>query len=433
MECFKCYSEDIKEDRLDPYYYHPEFLELEKKVLKNSKKTLGDYILRISSGATPSRSQDDELYSDRKEGIPFLRVQNITEEGLNLEDVKYITKDVHETSLKRSQVKPGNVLVTITGRIASSCVVPEGFEGNINQHSVVIHTKDLETSKCISTYLNSPVGKKLALRRVSGGSRPALDYKALRSIPVLFNADLISVMDEAYYEKKKLEQEAENLIKSIDDYVLSELGIKVPEFENKSSFKIFFNELDTVFNPEYYTDKNRFFRNPESKYGLKNFGELTTEIKTGLPVRKDQRITGGKYPYYGANGIIGYMDEYTHDGKYLVLGQDGYIGKHHIVEGKFWASNHNWVAKIDEQYNIEYLKTFLDTWDYSYAVTGGVIPKLTKEALMKIKIPIPETSVQKDISTEVYSRIKKAKTLKEKAFKTLNDAKITINELMGIE
>lgn len=209
--CYTVLSDDLR-GRLDPYYYYPEFLELEKQVLKNTKKTLGDYIISISSGATPNRSQDDELYSDCKEGIPFLRVQNISEEGLNLDDVKYITKDVHENLLKRSQVKPGNVLVTITGRIASSCVVPEGFEGNINQHSVVIHTKDLETSKCISTYLNSYAGRKLALRRASGGSRPALDYKAIKSIPVILNSKLVLIMEKAYSKKKELEQNAEKTL-----------------------------------------------------------------------------------------------------------------------------------------------------------------------------------------------------------------------------
>jgi len=192
-ECFTIYVDEI-ENRIDPHFYRPEFLELEKKVAKKTNKKLGDFIISVSGGATPSRQKDDELYTDEEHGIPFLRVQNITENGLVLDDVKFITKEVHETELKRSQIKEDNLLITITGRIASSCVVPKGFEGNINQHSVVIETKDRKTAEIIATFLNSSIGHKLALRRTSGGSRLALDYKALKSIQTQ-DQDLDGILD----------------------------------------------------------------------------------------------------------------------------------------------------------------------------------------------------------------------------------------------
>ena len=200
-ECFTINADEV-ENRIDPHFYRPEFLELEKKVAKKTNKKLGDFIISVSGGATPSRQKDDELYTDEEHGIPFLRVQNITENGLVLADVKFITKEVHETELKRSQIKEDNLLITITGRIASSCVVPKGFEGNINQHSVVIETKDRKTAEIIATFLNSSIGHKLALRRTSGGSRLALDYKALKSIPIILNEKIVSLMDKAYSSKK---------------------------------------------------------------------------------------------------------------------------------------------------------------------------------------------------------------------------------------
>ena len=237
MECFTILADEV-ETRIDPHFYRPKFLELERNIAKKTNKKLGDFIVSISGGATPSREKDDELYTDKEHGIPFLRVQNITEEGLILDDVKFITKKVHETELKRSQVNDDNLLITITGRIASSCVVPKGFEGNINQHSVVIKTKDKKTAEIIATFLNSIIGHKLALRRTSGGSRPALDYEALKSIPIILNEKIVALMDNAYKEQKNKEEKTSEFLDSINDYVLDELGIKLPELKDKMTYVI---------------------------------------------------------------------------------------------------------------------------------------------------------------------------------------------------
>ena len=127
------------EKRLDPYYYVPELIELERKVLVRQPKKLRDYVKGIASGATPKRDEEKKYYTAKENGIPFLRVQNVTEFGLELSNVKFINQETHDNYLKRSQVSENDLLVTITGRIASAAVAPKGFIGNINQHSVVTH------------------------------------------------------------------------------------------------------------------------------------------------------------------------------------------------------------------------------------------------------------------------------------------------------
>src|SRR3989344_5228504 len=241
-ECFTIYANEF-EGRIDPHFYRPEFLELEKKISKKTDKKLGDFIVSVSGGATPSRQQDSELYADEQNGIPFLRVQNITENGLVLDDVKFITNEVHNGELKRSQVNEDNLLITITGRIASSCVVPKGFEGNINQHSVVIETKDRKTAEIIATFLNSITGHKLALRRTSGGSRPALDYVALKSILIILNEKIVALMEEVYKEQKNKENKTAEFLGSISDYVLNELGINLSKLKDKMCFVVNYGEI----------------------------------------------------------------------------------------------------------------------------------------------------------------------------------------------
>ena len=176
------------EKRFDPFFYIPDLLELEKKVLAKNPKKLRDYVVSVSSGATPKTTESEKYYAEKENGIPFLRVQKLSPTGvLEFEDCKYINYETHNCMLKRSQVSAGDLLVKITGvgRMAVASVAPEGFIGNINQHVCVIKTGSKEISETLAAFLNSDIGEKLASRRSTGGTRPALDYPALLSIPII--------------------------------------------------------------------------------------------------------------------------------------------------------------------------------------------------------------------------------------------------------
>ncbi len=181
-------SSKVSSGRIDPFYHQREFEELEFS-LKNGSYGIQNFfniITYISSGATPLKSNRENYYVDDIEnGVPLLRVQNITAEGLKLDDVIYINFETHEKDLKRSQVFGGDLLITITGRIASSAVAPEKFEGNINQHSVIVRTTEsCVLNEFLAIFFNSVLGQKIAIRKTTGGTRPALDYQALKSIKI---------------------------------------------------------------------------------------------------------------------------------------------------------------------------------------------------------------------------------------------------------
>lgn len=118
------------EKRFDPFYYVPELVALEKKVLAKQPKKLRHYVQSIASGATPKTTESEKYYTEKENGIPFLRVQNLLPTGvLEFDDCKYINEETHNGMLKRSQVSAGDLLVKITGvgRMAVASVVPEGF------------------------------------------------------------------------------------------------------------------------------------------------------------------------------------------------------------------------------------------------------------------------------------------------------------------
>ena len=170
MHIFTTQRKDIT-GRLDCYYYQPEFVELEKKVKTKTDKTLGDFVLDIAGGATPNKLYSEKYYAkSADDGIPFLRVQNVTNEGLNFKNCKFIKTETHHGLLKRSQIKEDYLITKITGvgRMAVSSVAPKDFEGNINQHLVAIKTENREISEALATFLNSDIGEQLASRRSTG-------------------------------------------------------------------------------------------------------------------------------------------------------------------------------------------------------------------------------------------------------------------------
>ena len=220
-KCFVVYAGEMAGRRVDSFYYQSKFRSVDQIVenVQFDVFNLGALINEVSSGATPK--VDENYYTDSS-GIPFLRVQNVTSQGIDLSDAKFITLEVHNGMLKRSQLKKDDLVFTITGRIGSVAVVPDNFEGNINQHSVRFHLKERITNTTINpsyvaAFLNSELGKFLSIREVTGGTRPALDYKALKSLPIILPS--IEIQNEIVTEIKNRLAKTEELRREADAIV----------------------------------------------------------------------------------------------------------------------------------------------------------------------------------------------------------------------
>src|SRR4051794_2212537 len=94
--------------RWDPSYFRPELVALEKRVHSVTEKRLRDFVGRMAGGATPSTKEAETHYTESEDGVPFIRVQNLSTTGrLNLEDCKRITRSTHEGLLGRSKLSGG--------------------------------------------------------------------------------------------------------------------------------------------------------------------------------------------------------------------------------------------------------------------------------------------------------------------------------------
>lgn len=120
------------------------------------------------------------------------------------------------------------------------------------------------------------------------------------------------------------------------------------------------------------------------------------------PVAKGKR-TQGIYPYYGANGIQDYVDDYIFDGTFILLGEDGSVintDKSPVLNwatGKIWVNNHAHIlSEISSMANLRYLYFALQTKDVS-GIVRGTPPKLNQENLRNIEIPVPPLPIQEEI------------------------------------
>lgn len=136
-------------------------------------------------------------------------------------------------------------------------------------------------------------------------------------------------------------------------------------------------------------------------------GDVTENLDyKRVPIaQKDRADLEKLYPYYGAQGIVDYVDDYIFDGEYLLVAEDGEnlrSRKNSIVtfaKGKFWVNNHAHILGEKAGTNLTYIYYLLKGLDLSGYITGSAQPKLTQENLSRLEIDIPDVQCQKDVAT----------------------------------
>lgn len=135
----------------------------------------------------------------------------------------------------------------------------------------------------------------------------------------------------------------------------------------------------------------------------KSLGEVTVNHDgKRRPVKESERKKG-PYPYYGASGIVDYVDGYLFEGRHLLIAEDGENLRTRqtpiafMADGKFWVNNHAHIVTGNGEATTEYLHYFLQNADIQSYLTGAVMPKLTQGNLNRIPVRYPEPDYQKSI------------------------------------
>jgi type I restriction enzyme, S subunit len=134
-----------------------------------------------------------------------------------------------------------------------------------------------------------------------------------------------------------------------------------------------------------------------------NLGKVCEILDTlRKPITKKFRKQG-QYPYYGATGIVDYVNDYIFDETLVLIGEDGAKWDKgdqtaFIVSGKYWVNNHAHVIRpFKDKLNQKFLVYYLNSIDLKPWVTGLTVPKLNQEKLKSIPIPLPSIEEQENI------------------------------------
>jgi type I restriction enzyme S subunit len=122
-----------------------------------------------------------------------------------------------------------------------------------------------------------------------------------------------------------------------------------------------------------------------------------------IPVKESDRKPG-EYPYYGASGVVDYVDQYIFDGEYLLVAEDGENLRSRktpvafMATGKFWVNNHAHILQGNECADTRFLSYLLESTEISGYLTGSTIPKLSQGNLNAIEVSVPSVDEQKAIA-----------------------------------
>jgi type I restriction enzyme S subunit len=330
-----------------------------------SEKKIGD-VFKVTSGGTPSRKKQ-EYYKNGT--IPWVKTGDLKGKYAN-EPKEYIT----ELALANSSAKifPKNtVLLAMYGATIGACSILK-IAAATNQACGAI----LPSEKCDHVYLYyylKSINKELISKGV-GGAQPNISGGIIKSTkiplpPLDQQKKIAAILDaaDAYRQKTKA------LITKYDELIQS----------------LF---LDMFGDP---------VRNPKG-WNVFSFKDVL-EIRNG----KNQKLIENKngiYPICGSGGVMSYGDDYISEADSVIIGRKGNINKPILMKEKYWhvdtAFGLNPLRSVLEH---DYLYWFCVRYNFEQHNKTVTIPSLTKETLLRIKIPIPHIDLQKQFSDSVQA------------------------------
>ena len=359
-------------------------------------------------------------YTDKASGIPFLSSKDVTSKKIDWTNIKYITKDLHEILYKRIAPQKNDILLAKNGTTGVAAIVEDERVFDIYVTLAVIRPSNFIDPKFLLYIINSDFCKKQFNDHLTGIGLPNLHLTDIKKtiIPVppykeqvkivdtinrLFK--WIDVVDKGRLNTNELISQAKS--KVLDLAIHGKLVPQNPTDEPAS-------ELLKRINPkaEITSDNGHYQKLPEgwAVCCLENVAKVLDNLRK--PINSNERNSriankheNELFPYYGATGQVGFIDDYLVDGTFLLLGEDGapfldkYAIKSYPIKGKCWVNNHAHI--LEPLCDFDYLMYYLNYVDYKDYVNGSTRLKLTQSDMRSIIILLPPLTEQKRISVKV--------------------------------
>jgi len=327
-------------------------------------------------------------------GIPFINAGHIQSNKIDFQQMNYITREKFN-ALGSGKIKKNDILFCLRGSLGKNAVVNID-QGAIASSLVILRSKDnVVNSNYLLHYLNSKELYEQILKANNGSSQPNLSASNVKGFKIyLPEYDKQIRISEVLDGAKKLIDKRKTQIEALDKLA-------------KSRFIEMFGDP--------------FSNSKDLRSTL--LMDLCI-LKSGKNViasdlhKKDELY---QYPCYGGNGIRGYVENYSHEGNYSLIGRQGALcGNVRYATGKFYATEHAVVATPKEDLNSYWLFYCLNLLNLNRLKTGAAQPGLNIDILSKVDIPLPDIALQNEF-TDFISQIDKLKFTMEKSLKELEN------------
>ena len=351
----------------------------------------------------------------------YLRVTNMKNRTILFDDLKYIDDDVFQ-EIRNYTISSDDLYLTIAGTIGDVGEIPQEVNGmNLTENAAKL--TDIGCNRLYLMYsLLSTNSQEHFNSKFHQVAQPKLSIETASSTllplpPLVEQQRIVAEIEHWFALIDKIEQsqsDLQSIIKQAKSKILDLAihGKLVPQDPNDEPASELLKRINP--NAEITCDNGHY---PQLPAGwaicqLEQVIEILDNLRKPINTNeRNARIANKQeqdlFPYYGATGQVGMIDDFIIDGHYLLLGEDGapfldkYAVKAYAINGKCWVNNHAHilVPKID----FEYLTYFLNYVDYSKYVNGSTRLKLTQADMRSIEILLPPLQEQKRIKVFIQN------------------------------
>lgn len=450
------------EGRLDPQYNLPEYSKL--YCILNSLpckiSSLKEESLAIFSGITPKSGGD--AYTSEANGVPFVRSGDFTETNLiDFSKLLYLRPDVHNGIMSASKLKKNDVIIAIVGAtIGKIGIYLYDREANINQAICSVRLKSSISPFFVQAFYQTSIGQKIIERFKRPVARANLNLEEIGKLPIpLVNEEVqrevVDKLQEGIELKKQKESEAQQLLDSIDAYILNELGVTLPEIKTDLKSRMFLvnrSELEERLDPTVYKDGTKLisslfenvklshvaFVNPGGAYKGKPIGTSISFIPMEVIDEVYSEISSqGETTIADSSGFTKFKEGDLLWAKITPCMQNGKSAiARDLTNGLGCGSTEFFVLRPkDERLSVEYLHVILhlkcvrETAMLYFGGSAGQ-QRVSASFLENFNLPLPSFTKQQEIANHINAIRQQAKQLQEEGKSILENAKKEVEQMI---
>ena len=369
-------------------FYRNELLKFSENEVENVP--LGELYPDIRNGFVGTVTP---FFSNKENGVLYLRGTNVHDGVINNEDVVYVSRDFHKKHI-RTELKSDDIIMVQSGHVGECAVVGEGYAG-ANCHALIVMSNGGKcNSKYIVYYFHSYEGKKKLKAITTGGTVKHI---------------LASKMKQIIVPVPSLEVQ-NRLVEVLDNFdtICTDLNIDLPaetearqkQYEYYRDLLLTFAEKGSTVLTDRQTDRQTELRAIKLiqyvfGYVMLPLSKICYSISSGKAKTKDNI---GKYPVYGSTGIIAKTNEAVYNKTNILVARVGAnAGYTHLAEGSYDVSDNTLIIDVKNEYNLKYVYYQLVNIGLNRYAKGGGQPLVTVGQIKEVVIAIPSMWEQERI------------------------------------